>query len=77
MNAVTVEYNLQNIFAPFVIYLMTALKEITITVISAEYVVLQTTKNTDTVTFAIRALLIAISHTFAERIYFKTSVPSA
>jgi hypothetical protein len=75
-NALTVAYSLRNIFAPFVNYLTTALKETTIIAINAEYVVLQTMKGTDTVTFAKRVSLIAISRTFAERMYFIMSVPS-
>jgi hypothetical protein len=47
-NALTVAYSLRNIFAPFVNYLTTALKETTIIAINAEYVVLQTMKGTDT-----------------------------
>lgn len=39
-------YSLRNIFAPFVNYLTTALKETTIIAINAEYVVLQTMKGT-------------------------------
>jgi hypothetical protein len=77
MNAWNVEYNLQNIFAQFVIYLMIASREIIIIVINAEYVVLQMTRNIDTATFATRVLLMAISRTFVERIYFTTSAPSA
>jgi len=67
MNARDAEYNLQNIFAQFVICLTTALKETTFTAINAEYVGLQTMRNTDTATFATRALLIhSINRTFAE-----------
>jgi hypothetical protein len=80
MNVVVAEYSLQNIFAPFAIYSMTALRETTITVINAEYVGLQTTRNIDTATFATRVLFTLereISRTFAERTCSTTSAPSA
>jgi hypothetical protein len=77
MNVVVAEYSLQNIFAPFAICSMTALRETTITAKNAEYVGLQTTRNIDTATFATRVLLIAISRTFAERMCSTTSAPSA
>ncbi len=74
MNVVVAEYNLQNIFAPFAICLMIALREITIIAINAEYVVLQTMRNIDTVTYVTRVLLILINRIFVERMHSTTSV---
>jgi hypothetical protein len=74
MNVVVAEYSLQNIFVPFVICLMIALRETTITAINAEYVALQTMRNTDTAMFATRVLLILINRTFVERMHFIMSV---
>ena len=65
---------------PFAICLTIESREIIITVINAEFVALQTTRNIDTAMFVTRVLLTLereISRTFAERTCSTTSVPSA